>query len=179
MMIESPKSIRRGRKYSDLADLGAERFFIFRKPLPDKEISTLDPLQRLAHEAFLAKIPCFYPLQDGIFPPATFPRRFVMVLAEFSIFPLDKGESVSPYVARCLDLIDRSGITYRSHAMGTTLEGGYEEVMAVVKQCFDALATDCNRIECSLKIDYRRGQTNRLDGKIASVEQKLGRKLRT
>ena len=62
-----------------------------------------------------------------------------MVLLEFSIFPLDKGESVSPYVARCLDIVDRSGISYRSHAMGTVLEGGYEEVMDVVRQCFEAL----------------------------------------
>jgi uncharacterized protein (TIGR00106 family) len=102
-----------------------------------------------------------------------------MVLLEFSIFPLDKGESLSPYVARCLDIIDRSGIAYRSHAMGTILEGEYEEVMGVVRQCFEALSADCSRIECSMKLDYRRGQTDRLQGKIASVEQKLGRKLRT
>jgi len=36
-----------------------------------------------------------------------------MVLLEFSIFPLAKGESVGPYVARCLDIIDRSGLDYR------------------------------------------------------------------
>jgi uncharacterized protein (TIGR00106 family) len=100
-----------------------------------------------------------------------------MVLLEFSIFPLDKGESVSAYVARCLDIVDRSGISYRSHAMGTVLEGGYDEVMAVVHQCFEALEADCSRIECSMKLDYRKGRTNSLDGKIASVEQKLGRKL--
>ena len=102
-----------------------------------------------------------------------------MILLEFSIFPLDKGESVSPYVARCLDIVDRSGVAYRTHSMGTVLEGGYEEVMAVVQKCFDALAVDCNRIECSMKLDYRRGQSNRLSGKIASVEQKVGRKLKT
>jgi uncharacterized protein (TIGR00106 family) len=102
-----------------------------------------------------------------------------MVLLEFSIFPLDKGDSVSPFVARCLDIVDRSGISYRSHAMGTVLEGGYDEVMDVVRQCFEELAADCNRIECSMKLDYRKGQTNRLEGKIASVEQKLGRKLHT
>jgi uncharacterized protein (TIGR00106 family) len=102
-----------------------------------------------------------------------------MILLEFSIFPLDKGESVSPYVARCLDIVDRSGISYRSNAMGTVLEGGYAEVMGVVQQCFNALAADCNRIECSMKLDYRKGRTNRLDAKIASIEQKLGRKLHT
>jgi uncharacterized protein (TIGR00106 family) len=105
--------------------------------------------------------------------------EYVMILLELSIFPLDKGDSVSPYVTRCLDIIDRSGINYRSNSMGTVLEGGYAEVMDVVRQCFEALAVDCNRIECSMKLDYRKGRTNRLEAKIASVEQKLGRKLRT
>ena len=59
--------------------------------------------------------------------------------------------------------------------MGTTLEGDLDALLAVVKQCFEALAADCDRIECSIKIDYRKGRTGRLDGKVASVEQKLGR----
>jgi uncharacterized protein (TIGR00106 family) len=98
-----------------------------------------------------------------------------MVLLDFSIFPLDKGDSLSPYVARSLDIVDRSGLNYRCHSMGTTLEGDFDAVLGVVKQCFDALAADCDRIECSIKLDYRKGRTGRLDGKVASVEQKLGR----
>ena len=101
-----------------------------------------------------------------------------MVLLEFSIFPLDKGDSLSPYVARCLDIVDRSGLPYRCHAMGTIIEGDYEAVMRVVGQCFDVLAADCRRIECSMKLDYRKDHENRLEGKVASVEQKLGRPVR-
>jgi len=98
-----------------------------------------------------------------------------MVLLEFSMFPLDKGESLSPFVARSLDIIDRSGLDYRCHAMGTTLEGEFDQVIEVVRQCFRAMAEDCNRIECSVKLDYRKGSQGRLEGKVASVEQKLGR----
>jgi uncharacterized protein (TIGR00106 family) len=101
-----------------------------------------------------------------------------MVLLEFSIFPLDKGESVSPYVARCLDIVDRSGLDYRCHAMGTELEGEFDQVMEVVKRCFQTLATDCHRIECSIKIDYRKDAQGRLKSKVASVEEKLGRPIR-
>lgn len=101
-----------------------------------------------------------------------------MVLLDFSLFPLDKGSSLSPYVARSLDIIDRSGLDYRCHAMGTTLEGEFDEVLRVVRQCFEAMAADCDRIECSIKIDYRKGRAGRLDGKVASVEQKLGRPVR-
>jgi len=98
-----------------------------------------------------------------------------MVILEFSMFPLDKGESVSRYVARSLAIIEASGLPYQCHAMGTVLEGEYDEVMDVVRRCFEAMAEDCRRIECSVKIDYRQGHSGRLAGKVASVEEKLGR----
>jgi uncharacterized protein (TIGR00106 family) len=102
-----------------------------------------------------------------------------MLLAEFSMWPMDKGESVGPYVARLLDIIDKSGLPYRLGPLGTCLEGDYEQVMAVIQQCHDALAKDCNRIACTIKMDYRAGHDNMLESKIASVEKQLGRKLRT
>jgi uncharacterized protein YqgV (UPF0045/DUF77 family) len=36
-----------------------------------------------------------------------------------SIVPLGQGESVSQYVAECVDIVDRSGLNYELHAMGT------------------------------------------------------------
>ena len=36
-----------------------------------------------------------------------------MVLLDFSVAPLGKGESVSPYVARCLEVVASSGLDYR------------------------------------------------------------------
>src|SRR4051812_42981546 len=102
-----------------------------------------------------------------------------MLLAEFSIWPMDKGESVSPYVARCLDIVDRSGLPYKLGPLGTCLEGEWPAVMAVIQQCYEALASDSNRIACTVKTDWRRGQSSRLTSKITSVEQKLGRKLAT
>jgi uncharacterized protein (TIGR00106 family) len=101
-----------------------------------------------------------------------------MVVLEFSMFPLDKGQSVSLYVARSLAIIEASGLPYQCHAMGTLLEGEYEQVMAVVHRCFAAMAEDCQRIECSVKIDYRKGDSGRLAGKVASVEEKLGHAVR-
>jgi uncharacterized protein (TIGR00106 family) len=97
-----------------------------------------------------------------------------MVVLEFSIFPLDKGESVSAYVARCVAIVESSGLDHQTHAMGTLLEGEYDQVMDVVRQCFQALAADCHRIECMVKLDYRRGHQGRLKSKVDSVEQKIG-----
>ncbi len=101
-----------------------------------------------------------------------------MVLIEFSMFPLDKGESLSPYVARILDVIDKSGVNYRLNPMGTVLEGNYDEVMDVVRDCFLALQKDCNRISMTLKMDYRKTEHSRLESKIQKVESILQRKLK-
>ena len=101
-----------------------------------------------------------------------------MVLLEFSMAPLEKGASVGEYVARSLKIIDDSGLDYRLHAMGTIIEGELDEVLAVLKRCFEAMALDCERITCTAKLDYRRGQSGRLQAKVASVEEKLGRRLK-
>ncbi|MCB9850596.1 MAG: MTH1187 family thiamine-binding protein [Phycisphaerales bacterium] len=100
-------------------------------------------------------------------------------LMEFSMSPLDKGASVGEYVARSLDIIDRSGIDYRLNAMGTILEGEFADCLAVVQQCYDRMREDCTRITCSIKIDAREGQSGRLDAKIDSIRRRLGRDPRT
>ncbi|MEX5213557.1 MAG: MTH1187 family thiamine-binding protein [Nitrospiraceae bacterium] len=102
-----------------------------------------------------------------------------MVLLEVSMSPLGKGESVGKYVARSLEIIDKSGVDYRLNPMGTVLEGEWDEVMAVVKQCYERMRKDCNRISCSIKIDYRKGATGRLKSKVASVQKRLKRTLKT
>ncbi|NLX20812.1 MAG: MTH1187 family thiamine-binding protein [Phycisphaerae bacterium] len=100
------------------------------------------------------------------------------MLVEFSMWPMDKGESVGKHVARSLDIIDRSGVPYRLNPMGTVLEGEWDEVMAVVRQCFETMSQDSNRVTCTVKMDWRRGHTGRLTAKIDSVERHLGRQVR-
>jgi uncharacterized protein (TIGR00106 family) len=100
-----------------------------------------------------------------------------MVLLEFSMSPLGQGESVGAYVARSLEFVEQSGLDYRLHAMGTILEGEWDEVTEVVKQCYDAMRVDCPRISCSIKIDAREGASGRLASKVQSVERRLGRTL--
>jgi uncharacterized protein (TIGR00106 family) len=102
-----------------------------------------------------------------------------MLLLEFSMYPTDKGASVSSYVARSLEIIDRSGLPYRLGPMGTTLEGEYDEVMAVVRACYERMSEDCDRIACQLKLDWRRGGSGRLEGKVDSLRRITGRDLRT
>ena len=102
-----------------------------------------------------------------------------MVLLEFAMYPVGQGESLSPYVARSLDIIDKSGLTYQLTPMSTIIEGEWNEVMGVVTRCFEALQPDCPRINTQIKIDYRAGSESRMKSKITSVEQHLGRTLST
>jgi uncharacterized protein (TIGR00106 family) len=102
-----------------------------------------------------------------------------MVLLDFSMAPLGKGESVSPYVARCLEIVADSGLDYRLHAMGTTLEGEWDEVFAVVRRCFEALKPDCDRVSCAIKVDYRKGHRGRLESKVRHVQDRVQRPLKT
>jgi len=102
-----------------------------------------------------------------------------MTIAEFSITPIGKGVSVGAYVARCLEIVDRSGLPYRLHAMGTVVEGEFDDVLKLIARCHKAVAEDCERVSTVVKIDDRKGASGQLDAKVKAVERRLGRKLRT
>ena len=102
-----------------------------------------------------------------------------MTIAEFSIAPSGQDVSLSKYVARCLDLVDRSGLAYRLNPMGTVVEGPLDDVIALIVGCHKAVAADCDRVSTVIKIDDRKGARNQIEGKVASVERVLGRRLRT
>ena len=101
-----------------------------------------------------------------------------MYLMEFSITPMDQGQSVSEFVARCVELVDRSGLDYRLHSMGTVVEGDLDPLLDLLKQSFEALQSESDRISCSVKFDYRRAMSGRLTSKVASVEAKVGHSLK-
>ena len=95
------------------------------------------------------------------------------VIIDFSIFPMDKGESLSPYVARAVRIVKNSGLPYKFGPMSTSIEGEWQDAMAVVNRCFEALVKDCDRISLNLRADYRKGPAGRLKTKVQSVENKL------
>lgn len=101
-----------------------------------------------------------------------------MVLAEFSMYPTDKGESVSKYVSQIIDHIDQSGIAYKLTPMGTILEGSWDEVFAVISDCFKILEPQSNRITTIIKVDYRKGDESRMTSKIEKVKSILQREIK-
>ncbi len=97
------------------------------------------------------------------------------VLLEFSMFPIDKGESVAKYVSKVIKMIDESEYAYQLTPMGTIIETySVEEALAVVKNTYKVLEPHSNRVYSSIKMDIRKGHIGRLKSKIASVEELIG-----
>lgn len=91
------------------------------------------------------------------------------VIAELSIFPIGQGASVSTYVRRCVEIIRQSGLPCEPGPMGTSFEGDIDEVLGVVKACYQALAADCERVYATVKLDGRQGDEPRMSAKVAKA----------
>jgi uncharacterized protein (TIGR00106 family) len=113
------------------------------------------------------------------FGMATQCKEVIMILAEFSVVPLDKGTHLSGPIARVLKLVDKSGLDYRLTSMGTIVEGSWQRVMALIQQCHERMMEDSERVITTIKIDDHKGRAGRLTGKVESVEKALGKKLKT
>lgn len=97
------------------------------------------------------------------------------LIADISIIPLGVGLSLSPYIAVCERVLAEAGLAPRLHANGTDVEGDWDEVMAALKRCHQALhAMGVPRIATNLRLGTRVDREASMDAKIASVEEKLG-----
>ncbi len=97
------------------------------------------------------------------------------VLLEFAMFPTDKGESVSQYVSKVIDMIRNSGYPYKLTAMGTIVETDtIREALDIVEKSYTVLEPFANRVYSSIKLDIRKGKNDRLKTKIESIENKIG-----
>ena len=95
------------------------------------------------------------------------------MLVAFSVTPLGAGEEVGALVAEAVRVVRESGLPNRTDAMFTTVEGEWDEVMAVVKAATEAVTALAPRASLVLKADLRPGTTGALDAKVESVERHL------
>lgn len=102
----------------------------------------------------------------------------VGMLIAFSVAPTvaaDDTGSVSDAVARAITVVRESGLPHRTDAMFTTVEGEWDECMAVVKRCCDVIAEATPRVGLVLKADIRPGFSGELDGKLERLEAAIER----
>ena len=98
------------------------------------------------------------------------------VLVEFAMFPTDTSESKSAYVSQVIKMVRESGYSYKLASMGTTVETDtLEQALAVIQKAYEVLEPNTSRVYSTIKLDIRKGKSNRLEGKIQSVENKIGK----
>jgi uncharacterized protein (TIGR00106 family) len=83
------------------------------------------------------------------------------------------SDSVGGAVAAAVRVVRESGLPNETTSMFTTVEGEWDEVMAVVKRATDVLLEQFPRVSLVLKADIRPGRTDQLHAKVATVERHL------
>lgn len=95
-----------------------------------------------------------------------------MVVAEFSVTPV-VGENLRPFVDAAIDVVKKSGLNYEVDAMATTLEGGLDQVLDVIKRAHRAsMDAGAGRVLTEIRIDDREmgvSMEEELEGYRASV----------
>jgi uncharacterized protein (TIGR00106 family) len=99
------------------------------------------------------------------------------MLVELSVTPLGRGTHISQDLAPILKTIDDSGLSYVLTPSGTCIEGDWDEVMKVVKQCHQQARKLSNHVMTTVRIEDEEGATDKLNENIASVERAAGRQL--
>lgn len=99
-----------------------------------------------------------------------------MATADLTVIGLGRADaSASRYIAeiqRRLAAQDR--VEYRLHAMGTSLEGSTQDILAIVGELHAVpFELGLPRVYTVLKLDERRDKAQTLDDKVASVEALL------
>ena len=98
------------------------------------------------------------------------------VIMEFAMFPTDKGASVSSEVSKVVELIKNSGVNYKLGPMGTTIETEtINEALQILEKSYSVLAKNSERVYSSVKFDIRKGHLGRMEDKIRSIENKIGK----
>lgn len=96
------------------------------------------------------------------------------MLVAFSVTPLGgESDGVGQAVAEAVRVVRESGLPNETTSMFTTIEGEWDEVMAVVKRAADVVAATSPRVSLVLKADIRPGYTGQLHAKVERVERHL------
>jgi len=91
------------------------------------------------------------------------------------VTPLGGDDSVGELVADAVRVVRESGLPNETNAMFTNIEGEWDEVMAVIHRCVQAVAARSPRVSVVIKIDHRPGVIDAMHSKVDTVERELGR----
>ena len=100
------------------------------------------------------------------------------MLLELNILPLGRGPSIGSDIADVVKIIDASGLDYKLTAEGTILEGSWDQLMDVAKQCHNEMRKKTDRVITIMHADDYGDRTGRLSGAVESVAKKVGKSIK-
>ena len=93
---------------------------------------------------------------------------------DLCVVPIGVGVHLSPYIAACQRVIEAAGLEHELGPNGTAIEGPWDEVMACVRSCHDAMHTmGAPRVYTKMKLNTRTDRHQTFQDKVASVERAL------
>ena len=96
------------------------------------------------------------------------------VMVDLCVVPIGGGVSVSEYIAECERLIEGAGLESELHPYGTVIQGDWDAVFRVVKQCHERVhEMGVPRVFTTLKVGTRTDRTQTMADKVDSVRRKL------
>ena len=95
-----------------------------------------------------------------------------MVLAQFSVYPLGEGTSLSRFVKKGIQVVKESGFKYEIGGLSTTVEvPDLDSLFQLVKKVHQAhLGEGAKRVVIDLKVDDRRDKEATIDTKRNAVK---------
>jgi uncharacterized protein (TIGR00106 family) len=99
------------------------------------------------------------------------------MLVELSIIPVGGGARISDEIAAALEVVDESGLPYQLTPSGTCIEGGWDEVMELVRRCHERVREGSTHVFTTIRIEDEEGASDKLTRNVTSVEEKVGRRL--
>jgi uncharacterized protein YqgV (UPF0045/DUF77 family) len=95
------------------------------------------------------------------------------MLFGITLYPMG-DESLARPVADFIDDLEVADLPHRVTAMETVVEGRWEQVMPVVRDAYERLLRNHDRVFLEIRVDEHRGVEGRLQEAVEDVERELG-----
>ena len=96
------------------------------------------------------------------------------VIVDLCLVPMGVGVSVSEYIVICEKILQEAGLKTHLHAYGTNIEGDWDQVMAAIKRCHEAVhQAGAPRITTTIKLGTRTDREQSMEDKVNSVRRKI------
>ncbi|MEX2444674.1 MAG: MTH1187 family thiamine-binding protein [Alkalispirochaeta sp.] len=95
------------------------------------------------------------------------------MLVELQIVPVGAGSHIADAVAKAVEVIKKSGLSYQLTPSGTVVEGSWDEVMPVIKEAHDITRSAHSHVITTLRIEDDAQAKSQLMENVEHVSGKL------